>query len=110
MSALRELRQAARHDTAQGQGLNVVIDGSLRICKRGQGSEETCELRRADKGRRTRATSETDASDGADVEGHFQRAGSRAEMRRCGQAGSACFVDEAHDIVAVSAIEDSSDP
>ena len=47
----------------------------------------------------------------ADVpEGHCQQAGMWVKMRRSGRVGSGCFIDEAHDIVAVSTIVDSGDP
>ena len=46
--------------------------------------------------------------DGIDV--HFYEAGEGVKMRRCGRAGSGCFVDEAHDIVTISTVVESGDP
>ena len=50
-----------------------------------------------------------DVADDA-LEGYFRQAGEWTNLRRYGGAGGRSFVDEAHDIVAVSAIVDSGDP
>jgi len=44
------------------------------------------------------------------IEVHFQQAGEWAKMRRCGLVGSGSFVDEAHDIVTVRTVIESSHP
>jgi len=56
--------------------------------------------------------SETAGSDVADdaLRENFQHAGKWAKMLRCGRVGSGCFVDEAHDIVTVGTVVESSDP
>jgi len=70
------------------------------------------EVKRIQNRRRTRARSEIAVRDVVDraPKGHFEQAGKWAKMRRCRRVGSRCFVNEAHDIIAVSTIVDSSDP
>ena len=41
---------------------------------------------------------------------HDQQAGEWAKMRRYGLVGSGCFVDEAHNIVTVGTVIESSHP
>jgi len=63
-------------------------------------------------GRRTRATSEKAVRNVANdaLEGYLQQAGERAKVRQGGVVGRGRFVDEVHDLVAVSTVVESRDP